>query len=271
ARQSHGLDARELLCRQIGILERHDPETEKAAGRLLAHVPDDLVGIAAEVTSILGCEPVRAELGHRRDHLRTDALVLHVAEATVDVPVAVVDGAIVLARDHHVGTAGLEVIHGRPRPGARPVARSREVLWDDVRMHVDDHAKAPCRGTGFVALLTNRRPLGAPLRARAQPAKSIQGGRLRKGGEAPLRVYLSHCRRAFRKSSIWNGLEITKSTPRCTASAGCNKSRQPVMSPTGVAGRRSFTAWATSHPPSPGMARAGRTTSQTSASSLRTA
>src|SRR5262249_26011227 len=186
-------------------------------------------------------------------------------------PVAVVDGAIVLARDHHVGTAGREVIHGRPRPGARRVARSREVLWDDVRMHVDDHAKAPCRGTGFVSLLTNRRPLGAPLRARAQPAQSIHGGRLRKGGEAPLRVYLSHCRRAFRKSSIWNGLEITKSTPRCTASAGGNKSRQPVMSPTGVAGRGSFTAWATSHPPSPGMARSVRTTSKTSASSLRTA
>src|SRR5262249_53775215 len=46
-----------------------------------------------------------------------------------------------------------------------------------------------------MTFLTNCRPSGIPLRARAWPAQSILGGRLRKGGGAPLRVMLQRSER----------------------------------------------------------------------------
>ena len=145
-------DAGQFLRRESGILQRHDPEAEEAARRRLAHADHGLVRVPAEVERFLRCEPVGAELGHRRDHLGVDAVTLHVAQAPLDVPVALVDGAVVLALDHHARAAWFEVIHRRPRPGAGARAGRREVLRNDVGVHVDHHrACSPLAPRRFVS------------------------------------------------------------------------------------------------------------------------
>ena len=65
AGKPQGLDVGELLGRQVGVLQGHDPEADEAARRRLAHPDDDLVGVTAKVEGVLGREPVGAKLRHR--------------------------------------------------------------------------------------------------------------------------------------------------------------------------------------------------------------
>ena len=88
------------LAARSGSLQRHDPRPMKRPGAACAPCDDHVVGVAAEVEGVRRREPVGAELGHRGDHLEVDALSFHVPQPPLDVPVAVVHRAVVLAADH---------------------------------------------------------------------------------------------------------------------------------------------------------------------------
>src|SRR5262249_52897897 len=86
-------------------------------------------------------------------------------------------------RQNRVARGGRDRARGGARggPGRRLGGGGGAVGWGGTR------TRSPSEKLGMTPL-TNRRPFGVPLRARALPAQSILGGRLRKGGGSPLRV-----------------------------------------------------------------------------------
>ena len=85
------------------ILHAHHPDTREVLRSIGDHPGDLIIHDIGKELRVIGRQPVRQKLRHRRQHLHVGAIFDHVGKAPVDVPGACIDFTEHLAADYHRG------------------------------------------------------------------------------------------------------------------------------------------------------------------------
>ena len=148
----------QLDGRQVNVLQRHCAQAEEATWRLRHHAGDHLVQVATHALAVLGRQPVRQQFRHRRQHLPGHRLPVHVGQPHPAIPALVRDGAVDLARDHHMPVAGLGRRHARPGGVGMAPQVGREALGHHVGVAVDQVVGSVVKGCHRPLVLWLRPP-----------------------------------------------------------------------------------------------------------------
>ena len=103
----------------------------------LNHLRDLVVEEADQHLRIFGGQPIREQFRHRREALPVHCARLHVLQAILVNPAALMHGAVVLSLNHHVAMAGLGRRHRGPGNVLDAAGVGRELLRDDMGVDVN--------------------------------------------------------------------------------------------------------------------------------------
>jgi len=128
----------EFARRQFRGLQRHHAEGDEALRRAGGHLGDRIVHVTAEGERVARLEPIRQQLGHRREHLARNAGAGHRLDTAVDVPTFIADRPENLAGNHHRRVPAIRRhLHLRPAQASIAAGVFRKGRRHDMRMNVD--------------------------------------------------------------------------------------------------------------------------------------